>query len=58
MLFARRDEVELAWELVDSLQSAWQRGKPALVEYEAGTWGPDAANHLIARDGFRWRRLG
>jgi glucose-6-phosphate 1-dehydrogenase len=57
-LFARRDEVELAWELVDSLQSAWQRGKPPLVEYEAGTWGPEAADQLIARDGFRWRRLG
>jgi glucose-6-phosphate 1-dehydrogenase len=57
-LFARKDEVELAWELVDSIQSAWQRGKPPLVEYEAGTWGPAAADQLIGRDGFRWRRLG
>jgi glucose-6-phosphate 1-dehydrogenase len=25
--------------------------------YEAGTWGPEAADHLIERSGRRWRRL-
>ena len=25
--------------------------------YEAGSWGPDAADHLLERDGRRWRRL-
>ncbi len=25
--------------------------------YAAGTWGPDAADQLIERDGRRWRRL-
>jgi glucose-6-phosphate 1-dehydrogenase len=25
--------------------------------YAAGSWGPDAADQLIERDGRRWRRL-
>ena len=25
--------------------------------YEAGTWGPEAADQLIERDGRRWRKL-
>jgi glucose-6-phosphate 1-dehydrogenase len=29
----------------------------ALQPYEAGTWGPAAADRLLERDGRRWRRL-
>jgi glucose-6-phosphate 1-dehydrogenase len=56
-LFARRDEVEAAWERVTPLLDAW-RDNPPLdhPNYEAGTWGPDAAVALLARDGRRWRR--
>ena len=25
--------------------------------YEAGSWGPEAADHLLERDGRRWRRI-
>jgi glucose-6-phosphate 1-dehydrogenase len=57
-LFARKDEVELAWELVDSIRGAWSRGQPPLVTYEAGSWGPKEADELIGRGGRRWRRLG
>jgi glucose-6-phosphate 1-dehydrogenase len=32
-------------------------GEPELCFYEAGTWGPEAADRLIERDGRRWRRL-
>jgi glucose-6-phosphate 1-dehydrogenase len=56
-LFARRDEVELAWELVDGVRNAWSRGSPPMTEYQAGTWGPKEADELIERDGYRWRRL-
>ena len=28
-----------------------------LARYEAGTWGPEAADQLLERDGRRWRRL-
>ena len=29
----------------------------SLQPYEAGSWGPEAAERLLARDGRRWRRL-
>ena len=35
---------------------AWQRQAGAPHLYAAGTWGPDAADDLLARDGRRWRR--
>ena len=56
-LFARRDEVEAAWEHVTPLLDVW-RDNPPLdhPNYEAGTWGPDASVALLARDGRRWRR--
>ena len=56
-LFARRDEVELAWEHVDAIASAWQAGSPAVGSYAAGSWGPAEADALLARDGRHWRRL-
>ena len=43
-LFARRDEVEAAWELVTSVLDVWRERPPRdLPNYEAGTWGPEAA---------------
>ena len=57
-LFARRDEVEEAWEFIDRIQHAWQQSDaPQLFEYAAGSWGPEAADELLARDGRTWRRL-
>ena len=58
-LFTRRDEVEAAWELFDPLLTWWEKTDPPppVLPYEAGTWGPDAAQMLIERDGRRWRRL-
>jgi len=58
-LFTRRDEVEAAWELLDPLLTWWDKSDPPppVLPYEAGTWGPDAAQTLIERDGRRWRRL-
>lgn len=56
-LFTRADEVEEAWKIVTAMLDAWQEDKPRLVPYEAGTWGPAAADELLARDGRRWRRL-
>jgi glucose-6-phosphate 1-dehydrogenase len=29
----------------------------SIQPYEAGTWGPEAAERLLQRDGRRWRRL-
>ncbi|MEZ4532830.1 MAG: glucose-6-phosphate dehydrogenase [Thermomicrobiales bacterium] len=56
-LFARRDEVETAWNLIDPIEQAWLAEELThLPLYEAGTWGPDKADLLIERDGRTWRR--
>ena len=54
-LFIRRDEVETAWQIVDSIRAGWE-GK-ALTNrefYAAGTWGPIAADDLLAQLGHVW----
>jgi glucose-6-phosphate 1-dehydrogenase len=58
-LFARRDEVEEAWAFIDVIEHAWAAKKdaPALFFYPAGSWGPEEADDLLARDGHAWRRL-
>jgi glucose-6-phosphate 1-dehydrogenase len=55
-LFTRADEVDEQWALVDSIVAGWQRDRVAFPNYEAGTWGPAAADELLRRDGREWRR--
>ncbi|MEA2616991.1 MAG: glucose-6-phosphate 1-dehydrogenase [Chloroflexota bacterium] len=58
-LFAREDEVEEAWRLCTAILDGWRAHPPPVDEfpnYEAGTWGPQAAHDLLARDGRAWRR--
>src|SRR5467141_3754507 len=58
-LFARRDEVEEAWAFIDPIEHAWSQKEnaPPLCFYPAGSWGPEEADELLARDGRTWRRL-
>ena len=57
-LFTRADEVEEAWSIVDPIVEAWaEMPSPEFPNYEAGTWGPETADDLLARDGRRWRRI-
>lgn len=55
-LFIRRDEVETAWAFVDAVREGW-RDKPLedSAFYGAGSWGPSAADELLARYGHSWR---
>jgi glucose-6-phosphate 1-dehydrogenase len=48
-LFARADEIEKAWKLIDPLTD-W--GKP--VSYTPGSWGPQEADEFLAKDGRVW----
>jgi len=34
----------------------WRSAGGAPHLYAAGSWGPDAADELLARDGRRWRK--
>lgn len=57
-LFARRDEVEAAWRIVDPILAAWASAPTEeFPNYEAGSWGPTAADALLGSDDRRWRRL-
>ncbi len=58
-LFARRDEVEEAWKFVDHIEQAWhaEENQPPMAEFTAGSWGPEEAEDLLAKDGNTWRRL-
>jgi glucose-6-phosphate 1-dehydrogenase len=57
-LFTRADEVEAAWSVVTPIIAAWAGLQaPRFPDYAAGTWGPEAADELMERDGRRWRRI-
>ncbi len=57
-LFTRADEIEKAWGIVTPLIEAWAGAPPPVFpDYAAGSWGPEAADALLAGDGRRWRRI-
>jgi len=54
-LFARADEIELAWGLIDPVLAAWAQPAAApLAVYEPGSWGPAEADDLLGREGRAW----
>ena len=54
-LFIRRDEVETAWQIVDDIRAGWGDTPLSNREfYAAGTWGPVAADDLLAADNHVW----
>lgn len=52
--FTRWDEVASAWRFVDRIAKAWSESDEDLQLYPAGTWGPEAANELLAASGHQW----
>lgn len=54
-LFPRHREVELSWTILDPITEFWAtQGQPE--SYRSGTWGPESADRMMARDGRTWRR--
>ncbi|MCB0209884.1 MAG: glucose-6-phosphate dehydrogenase [Anaerolineae bacterium] len=54
-LFMRADQIEAAWSVITPVLDAWQAVPSThFPDYAAGTWGPEAAENLIARDGRSW----
>jgi glucose-6-phosphate 1-dehydrogenase len=54
-LFARSDEIEQAWTLLDPLIGSLGDGeKLPLAIYSPGTWGPKEADEFLSKDGFGW----
>ena len=53
-LFARADEVETAWGIVDPIQAAWDQGCSPLRMYEPGLWGPVETTEWMEQQGRSW----
>lgn len=57
-LFMRADQVESAWEVIMPILEVWQnRPSVDFPNYAPGSWGPEDAEALIARDGHNWVTL-
>lgn len=54
-LFARSDEVELAWGIVDPIHEAWSSpAAPPLESYPVGLWGPANGTQWMWDQGREW----
>jgi glucose-6-phosphate 1-dehydrogenase len=54
-LFMSADQVETAWQLLMPVLEVWaDNPAPDFPNYAAGSWGPESAEALIARDGKSW----
>src|SRR5699024_2532397 len=54
-LFPRQGEVELSWRILDPVIEYWASGGTP-EPYRPGTWGPDSAAAMLARDHRVWRQ--
>jgi glucose-6-phosphate 1-dehydrogenase len=55
-LFTRDDEVEAQWRIIDPILEAWEQGENPVVEYAAGSQGPEEADQILL-PGHRWRAI-
>jgi glucose-6-phosphate 1-dehydrogenase len=54
-LFPQSEEVELSWKILDPIVNYWAE-KSTPDTYSSGTWGPQSADEMLAREGRTWRR--
>ncbi|MCA9918222.1 MAG: glucose-6-phosphate dehydrogenase [Anaerolineales bacterium] len=56
-LFTRADSIEAAWGLMDPIIYGWENNAdaPPMASYAPGSWGPEAADALLARSDRVWR---
>jgi glucose-6-phosphate 1-dehydrogenase len=55
-LFARNDEVEAAWRIVDPILEAWSQDRAQIPQYAAGSSGPVEQDRILEGDD-KWRPL-
>ncbi|MBK9166658.1 MAG: glucose-6-phosphate dehydrogenase [Bryobacterales bacterium] len=56
-LYTRQDMVEASWRVVEPIVKHWAGETFDFPNYAAGTWGPAAADRMLARRGHAWRRM-
>jgi glucose-6-phosphate 1-dehydrogenase len=53
--FMRADQLEAAWQVITPILEEWESEPPMhFPNYPAGSWGPEEAEVMIARDGRHW----
>jgi glucose-6-phosphate 1-dehydrogenase len=55
-LFARNDEVEAAWRIVDPILEAWQKDSGPIPQYKAGSSGPAEEDSIVLNED-KWRPI-
>ncbi len=54
-LFIRKDEIELAWRIMDPILEGWAaRDTEPMPTYPVGSWGPPEADRFMEHEGRRW----
>ncbi|MGM0439613.1 MAG: glucose-6-phosphate dehydrogenase [Chlamydiota bacterium] len=57
-LFIRDDETLASWKLLTPILEDWDSLYPQeFPNYSSGSWGPEAADTMIARDSRQWRLI-
>jgi glucose-6-phosphate 1-dehydrogenase len=54
-LYTREDMVDASWAVVEPVLEAWGNTNFDFPNYASGSWGPEAAERMLARRGHRWR---
>jgi glucose-6-phosphate 1-dehydrogenase len=54
-LFMRSDQTDIAWAVIEPILDMWESVHPTdFPNYQAGSWGPEAADTFIAMDRRSW----
>lgn len=52
--FANWDEQESTWKFIDKIRQRWDQETPNFPNYCSNTFGPEASDKLLAKDGNHW----
>jgi glucose-6-phosphate 1-dehydrogenase len=55
-LYTRQDMVEASWAVVEPILEVWGNTQFPFPNYAAGSWGPEASDAMLARQGHEWRK--
>jgi glucose-6-phosphate 1-dehydrogenase len=55
-LYTRQDMVEASWQAVEPILEVWGNARFEFPNYASGSWGPAAAEEMLARRGHHWRQ--
>ena len=56
-LYLRSDEIEASWRFADAILNGWKEpDAPPMLEYPAGSWGPEEADGLFGEIEGGWSR--